>query len=265
MRRKYWVVILCAAMGCATQPTDQNMSSQESVRPMQPAAAIQPTAIQPATIQLGHSVKGAPITMQIFGAGGGNGGPTIFFMAGIHGNEGQSVQLADQMIAWITQHPEQIAGKRVAILRVANPDGFAANRRVNANGVDLNRNFPAKNYEASRKYGNAASSQPETQAIIAALDQLQPRLIISVHSIDGGRQCNNYDGPGQQTAELMGKYNHYPAEATIGYPTPGSMGSFAGIDRQIPMITLELPDEKMSDQAFVENREAVMGAIEGTK
>jgi hypothetical protein len=39
------------------------------------------------------------------------------------------------------------------------------------------------------------------------------------------------------------------------------MGSFAGIDRQIPMITLELPDEKMSEQGFVENRDAVMGAI----
>jgi protein MpaA len=253
---KYWVVVLCAAMGCATQQSNQNMSNQKSVTPMQP------TVVQPAVVSLGQSVKGASITMQVFGSGGsGSAGPTIFFMAGIHGNEIHSVQLADRVIDWITQHPEQIAGKRVAILRVANPDGFAANRRVNANGVDLNRNFPAKNYEASRKFGNSASSQPETKAIIAALDQLQPQLIISVHSIDGGRQCNNYDGPGQAVAELMSKYNHYPAPATIGYPTPGSMGSFAGIDRQIPMITLELPDGPMSDQAFVENREAVMEAV----
>ncbi len=254
MRRKYWVVVLCVAMGCATQQSNEIMSSQESMPPMQPPP---PVAIQPTVIPLGQSVKGAPITMQVFGSAG----PTIFFMAGIHGNEEQSVQLADQMIAWITQHPDQIAGKRVAILRVANPDGYAANRRVNANGVDLNRNFPAKNYEASRRYGNDAASQPETRAIIAALDQLQPQLIISVHSIDGGRQCNNYDGPAQQVAELMSKSNHYPAEATIGYPTPGSMGSFAGIDRKIPMITLELPDAKMSDQGFVENREAVMEAV----
>jgi protein MpaA len=228
---------------------------------MQPAAPPPPMLIQPTVIQLGQSVKGAPITMQVFGSTG----PTIFFMAGIHGNEIHSVQLADKVIAWITQHPDQIAGKRVAIIRVANPDGFAANRRVNANGVDLNRNFPAQNYQGSRRYGNSAASQPETRAIIAALDQVQPSLIISVHSIDGGRQCNNYDGPAQGVAELMGKYNHYPAEATIGYPTPGSMGSFAGIDRKIPMITLELPDEKMSDEGFVENREAVMEAIRNTK
>ena len=106
-------------------------------------------------------------------------------------------------------------------------------------GVDLNRNFPASNYKNSRRYGKESASEPETQAILRALDQLQPALIISIHSIDGGRECDNYDGPGEAMATVMSGYNKYPVEPTIGYPTPGSMGTYCGIDRKIPMITLE--------------------------
>ena len=35
----------------------------------------------------------------------------------------------------------------------------------------------------------------------------------------------------------------YPVEASIGYPTPGSFGTWAGIERNIPTITLELDEE----------------------
>jgi protein MpaA len=59
----------------------------------------------------------------------------------------------------------------------------------------------------------------------------------------------------------MSKHNGYPPAATMGYPTPGSLGSYAGIDRQIPMITLELPRDAPGDQAWRENREALLAAI----
>lgn len=247
MLRAICIVGLFSIMGCAASKKSSGSSAMNEP----------PTVPPPSVVSLGHSVKGAPITMQIFGAGG----RTIFIMAGIHGDESQSVELAEKLTIWIEQHPDQIANRRVAILRVANPDGYAAGHRVNANGVDLNRNFPAKNYEAARRYGNTPASQPETRAIIAAIDQLKPDLIVSIHCINGGRQCNNYDGPAKTVGELMSQSNHYPVEATIGYPTPGSLGSYAGIDRQIPMITLELPYAKLSEQGWIDNREALMAAI----
>ena len=59
----------------------------------------------------------------------------------------------------------------------------------------------------------------------------------------------------------MGRHNGYPVTATMGYPTPGSLGSWAGIDRQIPIVTLELPREQPGHEAWVTNREALLAAI----
>jgi protein MpaA len=33
----------------------------------------------------------------------------------------------------------------------------------------------------------------------------------------------------------------WPARGDIGYPTPGSLGSWLGVDRGLPVLTLELP------------------------
>ena len=35
----------------------------------------------------------------------------------------------------------------------------------------------------------------------------------------------------------------YPVEASIGYPTPGSFGTYCGVERNIPTITLEMDEE----------------------
>ena len=195
--------------------------------------------------------------MQIFG----DGSPTIFILGGIHGDETTSVDLTTNLMALLQEHPEYCEGKRIAILRVANPDGYGAKRRVNAHGVDLNRNFPASNYKNSRRYGKESASEPEARALLAALDQLEPALIISIHSIDKGRECNNYDGPAEQVAKRMSEHNHYPVAPTIGYPTPGSMGTYCGIDRKIPMITLELPRGVSGEESWNRNRDALIAAI----
>lgn len=213
----------------------------------------------PPELVLGKSVKGKPIGVRVFG----NSVSTIFIMGGIHGDETTSVDLTTNLITTLEQNPAYISGKRVAILRVANPDGYAAKNRVNANGVDLNRNFPASNFKQTRRYGKESASEPETRAIIAALDQLQPSLIISIHSIDKGRECNNFDGPAEEIARRMSEHNKYPVAPTIGYPTPGSMGTYCGIDRKIPMITLELPRGVSGEESWNRNREALIAAIRG--
>src|SRR4051794_36417898 len=219
-------IILATTVACQSHRTDLQQTMNDAK-----------VLTMPPELVLGKSVKGEPIGVRVFG----NSEPTIFIMGGIHGDETTSVDLTTNLITTLEQNPEYVSGKRVAILRVANPDGYAANKRVNAHGVDCNRNFPASNFKSSRRYGNESGSEPETRAIIAALDQLQPALIISIHSIDKGRECNNYDGPAQEVAKLMSEYNKYPVAANIGYPTPGSMGTYCGIDRKMPMITLELP------------------------
>ena len=41
----------------------------------------------------------------------------------------------------------------------------------------------------------------------------------------------------------ISKIINYPVEENIGYPTPGSFGTWAGIEKEIPTITLELDKE----------------------
>jgi protein MpaA len=67
---------------------------------------------------------------------------------------------------------------------------------------------------------------------------VRPRAIVSVHQ---PFRCVNWDGPAEPLARAMAASCGYPLRASIGYPTPGSFGSCYGVDRQLPVITLELP------------------------
>ena len=217
---------------------------------------------------IGYSVQGRPIEMYSFGAV--EGGRPVIVMGAIHGNETSSADVSRGLLAELLNDQRALGGGvngvPIVIIPVANPDGFAAGTRQNANKVDVNRNFPASNWTARvsgrrSQGGKQPASEPETTALITTLQRLRPRLIVTVLSIEHGKHCNNYDGPAREIAELMSKKNGYPAVPTIGYPTPGSLGNWAGNDQQIPMITLELPRSLPGPRAWPDNRAALYAAI----
>ena len=224
-------------------------------------APSKPVSSPERRVGLGRSVRGRTLVMHVFG----DGAATVFIFGGIHGNEPTSASVAGRLIEHLRNHPEALGGRRVAILAEANPDGLAERRRGNARGVDLNRNFPARNWRrasgSGRGHGPTPASEPETRAIVRAVDMLDPDCIVSIHSIARGRHCNNYDGPAGDFATVMTGLNGYPARATMGYETPGSFGSWAGIDRGIPTITLELPRDLSGAQCWRENRAALLAVI----
>lgn len=239
-----------------------------------PRADPAPAPVPPApvvireTIRLGESVEGRPIEMTVFRSPGPTAAPgAVLVIGGVHGNEPASVVVAAELARALAARPELAGGRTVAVLADANPDAAARRSRTNARGIDVNRNFPAGNYKTGPRPpprgGKAAASEPETRAILAALDRTRPGLVISIHAIDDGRECNNYDGPGEAVARVMARHNGYPPAATIGYPTPGSLGSYAGADRGIPTITLELPRRLSGAKAWDGNRAALLAAIGG--
>jgi hypothetical protein len=99
---------------------------------------------------------------------------TVLVIGGLHGNEPVTPPSV-----WGMFEAEIPAGVEVWLLPTANPDGSAAGMRCNAHGVDLNRNF---SWEWRPDDGGPApSSEPETQAITAMVEGLQPDLVVWVH------------------------------------------------------------------------------------
>lgn len=237
--------------------------------PARQTPSPRPPPVDPTTVPgerivtLGTSVDARPITLHLFGDTAAGPANTVLVFGGIHGNEPTSAGVARELVRHLRANPDAYRGRCVAVIPEVNPDGLARRMRSNANLVDLNRNFPAVNWKKTRKSwshgGDAPASQPEARVLIDLIDQMKPARIVAVHSMDD--PCNNYDGPAGRLAGLMAARNGYPVKASIGYPTPGSFGSWAGGDRQIPVITLELPNGGTTPTSWEANRAALLAFI----
>jgi protein MpaA len=195
-------------------------------------------------IELGKSVKGTPITAAIYGTGK----KLVIVFGGIHGNESDSSIVAKALMGSLVQEfvPEELT---IIIVPDSNPDGLFANTRVNARGVDINRNFPSASWrsEYQDEYqfpGMQPASEPETRAIMNLLATSPPDFIITLHAALG---CVNWDGPGEPLARVISNVNGYPLCPYLGYETPGSLGTFMGVDKKLPVVTIELRNSKASD------------------
>jgi protein MpaA len=180
---------------------------------------------------VGTSVRRLPILSFVLG----NGPDVTFILATIHGNEPAGVSLVRQLGKYLQQQSHLMQGRRVVLLAVANPDGMAHRSRFNANGVDLNRNFPSANRVNERRNGAMALSEPEARVIKQLIDQYSPNRVISLHQ---ALACIDYDGPGTNLAVRMAQYCSLPVKK-LG-AKPGSLGSYVGVDLGIPIITFEM-------------------------
>jgi len=73
-------------------------------------------------------------------------GARVLVIGGIHGDELSSASMALHWIRYAQQSPTNVQWKFIPAL---NPDGLFSQpaKRVNANGVDLNRNFPTSDWD----------------------------------------------------------------------------------------------------------------------
>lgn len=195
-------------------------------------ASAAPCAFPPTVTVIGTSVKGTPIRAYTFG----HGGDVTFLLGGFHGDEPSGTALLERFRGELERRPELTEGRTVIVVPVVNPDGLSRGTRANAHGVDLNRNFPTRNWKRSTG-GPRPASEPETQALLHLLTELRPARIVTVHAAAAEV---NFDGPAEGLARAMSTACSLPASDDIGYPTPGSFGTYVGKERGIPTITLEL-------------------------
>jgi protein MpaA len=194
------------------------------------------------------SHKGFPIlTRRIPAAKGAPAQPLrVMLLGGIHGDELTASAIVFQWLLLMqTPDAQQLSW---SVVPVVNPDGLLAPRpkRVNANGVDLNRNFPTPGWaeEAPRYWaqatrsdprrfpGKTALSEPETRWLYDEMERFKPQVIISVHAPFG---VLDFDGP----APAPTRFGRLLINRVGVYP--GSLGNYSGRHKNVPVITIELP------------------------
>jgi murein peptide amidase A len=171
---------------------------------------------------------------------GGGSGPPLVVVAGVHGDEPSSVEAALELAASLSAG--LFSAGPVWLVPVLNPDGLLRGVKNSVRDVDLNRNFPARNFTTEHQTGyfpgEAPLSEPESRALAGLVERVQPWGVVALHAPFG---CINYDGPAAAWAAAVSRAAGWPVRADLGYATPGSFGSWLGVDQGIPVLTLELP------------------------
>jgi protein MpaA len=192
---------------------------------------------------IGNSGQGRDIVAATFGSGSRH----VLFVGGVHGDE-YGAGVAEQFARWLYRHPAAVPkGTRIDIIACANPDGRKAKTRWNAAGVDLNRNFPSKDWRRIRgtvgTAGKSAGSEPETKVVVQYLKRRYWR-VVSLHSKG---PLIDYDGPnGIKLAQKMAKAAHTKAGKVPNQSEiRGSMGRYVPEVYKIPIATWELASPVM--------------------
>lgn len=194
------------------------------------------------------SFNGFPILEKNFAADPQRKHPLkILLLGGIHGDEQTASAVVFKWLAMMHKTGMQEFQWKVA--PIVNPDGLLAVRpkRVNARGIDLNRNFPTPNWQQDaprywakvtrsdpRRYpGKAPISEPESRWIYDTIENYKPDVIISVHAPFGVLDLDGPVTPPKRFGRLW--YNR------VGV-YPGSLGNYSGLHKDIPVVTIELPN-----------------------
>jgi N-acetylmuramoyl-L-alanine amidase len=141
----------------------------------QPAVVAAPVR----TVEIGRSARGRPIRAVRVGAPGAR--LNVLAVGSVHGDEPGGKAVTDRL-----RRARPPRGVALWIVDDLNPDGSAARTRQNANGVDLNRNFPHRWRAMASPFdqnysGPGPASEPETQAAMRLVERIKPRVSVWYH------------------------------------------------------------------------------------
>jgi protein MpaA len=187
----------------------------------------------------GHSVLGRPLEVWR-----PSGACKLLIHAGIHGEEGETTVALSRALRALDE-----PSPHCAVVLAVNPDGLVRGTRGNANGVDLNRNFATRDWspepvrhrstlEAPREVelstGASPGSEPEVAALVNLIEDLNPGTVVALHAplacIDDAKQG--------ALAAWIAERTGLPLVPDVGYPTPGSFGTWGG-EQGVNVVTYE--------------------------
>ncbi len=198
--------------------------------------------------EYGRSLRGAELRVHLPRE------PRHLLVAGLHGEEPETVQLARGVL-----ERSDGADATCAIVLCANPDGVADGVRQNARGVDLNRNFPAASWRAGTtpsypagidpaervpanrtnvsSTGSAPLSEPESAALAALIERLAPALVLDLHA--PLELVLTTPLVPESIARELASAAGLELTDELGSPVPGALRDWLG-DGGVPCITYEV-------------------------
>ncbi len=229
--------------------------------PTAPRPDPSPTTYASGPEIIGYSVAGRPLTIYRYGAGPS---PRLI-VAGIHGGyEWNTIALAHQLMSYLLVHPEMVPQDvSLYILPSLNPDGHVRSLsyagRANANGVDLNRNWPSLWQAEWPKAGcwnylpidggTAPASEPEVAALMNFILDNEMEAILSYHSAALGIFPGGHP-PLPESVDLadavaeVAPYPYPPIDAGCLYT--GQFADWAA-EMGIPGLDVELTNHRDTD------------------
>lgn len=188
------------------------------------------------TFVFGQTSLGLGITAHRFQ----NGNVRVLILGGVHGDETEGVLAAQGLLKSFLEHfPYKLD---LTLIPAFNLEGVLLRTRTNSHGVDLNRNLPTRDWSPEIKTpryhpGPFANSEPENQALSLFIEEEKPQFVLSLHS---WQPVLNVNGDCLAEAQALSRLTGYKIDADIGYPTPGCLGTFAGLERKSPTLTYEI-------------------------
>jgi protein MpaA len=222
--------------------------------------------------------KKHPLIFVHFGDSANN---CVLFLGCVHGDEPPTVYLMLKLAQYIKNNPQIFKDKCIVIAPLINPDGFLSSRptRVNASGIDINRNLPTEDwyakaikqwtlkYHKNKRYypGQKPASEQESLFQIALIKRFKPQKMLSVHS---PLNFFDYDGSSsnlytfEHWMEAISKESHHPFKHWSFFP--GSLGNYAGHERNIFTLTLELPtsDPSRANEYYLQFQKSILKFID---
>ncbi|MDQ1625880.1 MAG: murein peptide amidase, partial [Actinomycetota bacterium] len=189
------------------------------------------------TVAIGKSVQGRTIWALHRAYPGAT--QRVIVIGAIHGDE-----VAGMGVTWRLEYRNPFPRNLdLWLIPTVNPDGVAAHTRTNAHKVDLNRNFPYNwrriNVGTSTYSGPSAASEPETKAVIAFINKINPRITIVFHQpLNGvGRNTKRMDVVNAVASAMVLPVKSFSC-TTICY---GSFTSWHNYYKAGVAVTVEFP------------------------
>jgi len=224
---------------------------------------LEAVCAQAKTLNTCRSVKGFPIFHMDFPSQNEKKKRILVFSL-IHGDE---LPAGDVGRYWVERLSSiENARNEWRVVPVLNPDGLKLKSRLNAKGVDLNRNFPTKDWDEQahalwkklnlnpRRFpGSSANSEPETKCALKHIEEFNPHFVISIHT---PLAVLDFDGP-KMTRKLP--YYYLPWKS-LGH-FPGSLGRYLWFEREVPVLTAEFLSKPPANSEPLHQLQDVIGSL----